>query len=236
MKPVAAADPFAALDSLNGLAARALMLTAPLTAPGIWAERLAADPRRLIHADDGGPAAANLTTTLELGHGGDICLAVLWLDHCRRQGITAEAVDFPGRMLLRLTGERRTILDPCQQGRELSPPELRVLAAGFGGVQPGPGQMAALSDDQVLLRLQGQIKLRLLKAGDVAGALNAVDGALRIDPDQAKLWRESGLMRLRLGDLAGAVAALEQFVTRTDNGPARGRASQLLAQIRVRLP
>ncbi|OAN49561.1 tetratricopeptide repeat protein [Magnetospirillum moscoviense] len=233
---MAAADPFWALAGLDGLAARALVLAQPGGLPGRWAERLAADPHPLIHADDGGPAAANLAATLDWGQGGDICLAILWLEYFRRQAIDAEAVDLPGRMLVRLTGERRAILDPCQQGRELDPPALRVLAAGFGGILPGPGQLAALTDDQVLVRLQGQRKMRLLKAGDVAGALLAVEGALRVDPDQAKLWRESGLMRLRLGDLAGAVAALEQFVIRTDNGQARGRASQLLAQIRVRLP
>jgi regulator of sirC expression with transglutaminase-like and TPR domain len=233
---MAAADPWAALDSVDGLAARALVLAAPATPPAVWAERLAADPHRLIHADDGGPAAASLALTLETGHGCDICLAILWLEHLRRQGSAAEAVDFPGRMLVRLTGLQRSILDPCQQGRALAPPELRMLASGFGGVPLVPGQFGALDDDQVLLRLQGEAKIRLLRTGDVQGALNAVEGALRVDPDQAKLWRESGLMRLRLGDLPGAVAALEQFVIRTDNGQARGRASQLLAQIRVRLP
>lgn len=230
---MAAADPFATLAGLDGLAARAWVLGAPGRPLPDFA---ALDPAALVHADDGGPAAACLSSILDHGHGGDICLAILWLDNLRRRGRNAEAVDFPGRMLLRLTGPHRAVLDPCQGARELAPPDLRVLASGFGGLLPGPGQMAALDDTEILLRLQAQAKHRLLKAGDVAGAALAVEGALRLDADQAKLWREWGLMRLRLGDAAGAVAALEQFVLRTDNGLARGRANQLLAQIRVRLP
>jgi regulator of sirC expression with transglutaminase-like and TPR domain len=237
-------DPFAGLAGLTGLAARAMVLGAGGRSVAPALERL----ERLLALgppecwplglwDDGGPAALNLPHTLETGRGSEICLGILWLEGLRRHRIAAEALVFPARLLLRLGGPQRRVIDPADGGRTLGPPELRALAlAGNGsGAALHPGLFEPLSDDAVLLRLQAEVRLRCLRRSDIAAALAAVEGALRIAPDRAKLWREAGLMRLRSGDLPGAAAALEQFVSRTDNVPARGRASQLLAEIRGRM-
>jgi regulator of sirC expression with transglutaminase-like and TPR domain len=238
---MAAADPFA---GQTGLAARAAVLEAPETDPAPVLAQLdrlfasgAPSAWEIRHADDGGLAAVRMAATLDSRSGGDLILGLLWLEGLRRAGLRPDALAYPARLLLRLNTPNRTIIDPCRNGQVVEPPELRTLLHASGTAAGlHPDFFAPLSDEALLLRLLAAVKLRSLRLGQIGPALVAVEGSLRIAPDRAKLWREAGLMRMRLGDLPGAVAALEQFVARTDNQPARSRASQLLAQIRVRMP
>ena len=56
-----------------------------------------------------------------------------------------------------------------------------------------PGLLAPMSTRAVLLRLQNNIKLRRLAAGDVPeAALACTEDMLRIAPDAAGLWRTPG--------------------------------------------
>ena len=58
------------------------------------------------------------------------------------------------------------------------------------------------------------------------------------DPAGNIVWyhqREAGLMHLRQGNLKASVAALEQFVARSPNSPARHRTSVLLQDLRDKM-
>ncbi|MCR6629514.1 MAG: tetratricopeptide repeat protein [Magnetospirillum sp.] len=79
------------------------------------------------------------------------------------------------------------------------------------------------------------MKLHALLSGRVAEAVAVVEAMLAYAPDQAPLWREAGMMHLRLDDLPAAIAALEQFAGRTANGAARRRTQMLLQDLRARM-
>lgn len=186
--------------------------------------------------DDDELDSANLMQVLDRRRGPAITLGMVWLHVARRQGWTIEALAFPCHFLLRLEGAdgRRTIFDPFWGGRCLDAAGLRdLLKASTGAAaELEPAHYAAQSNREVLIRLQTSVKTRYLRHAELRKALQAVDSMLLFAPDQFGLWREAGLMHLRQGNLKESIAALEQFVARAPNSPARHRTSVLLQDLR----
>lgn len=175
---------------------------------------------------------------LEHGRAGHDTIAILWLSVATAAGLDCEMLAFPMHALIRLVDHAggRVIVE-CADGRLLDSPALRVLHkldAG-PGAELDPDFFTPLSARQALLRWRQSLKMHHLRQGRMQTALAMVESCLLFAPAKASLWREAGLMRLRLDDLAGAAAALEQFVQREDNALARGRGKQLLAEIRSRM-
>ena len=165
-------------------------------------------------------------------------LAVLWLTIAEAAGCNVEMLAFPLHGLIRFNDHLggRVIIE-CADGRMLDSPGLRFLHKLDAGpkAELDPDFFRALSARDVLLRWRQGLKMHHLRHGHLDQALAVVESALLFSPERAGLWREAGLMRLRLEDLPGAAAALEQFVQREDNALARGRGQQLLAEIRGRM-
>lgn len=198
--------------------------------------------RHGFHADDRDDdeiANANLSWVLEQRRGTAEALGIVWLEVARRAGWSAEGLAFPGHFLVRLEDDcgRRTIVDPSAGGIAVDPPALRALVKATSGLaaELEPALFTALSNRDILVRLQNEVKLRLLRSGQIGGALAVVETVLLFAPDRPLWWREAGLMHMRLNNLPAAVAALEQFVARTGNGTARRRTQQLLQEIRARM-
>ena len=170
--------------------------------------------------------------------GSEEVLVMLWLIVGHGLGLRCESLAFPLQPLVRLCDGRggRAIVD-CGQGVVLDSPALRARLKADAGTKAElePRFFHGLGARDALLRRRQAVKMRRQRLGDLAPALAVVESALLFAPDRAGLWREAGLMRLRLNDLAGAAAALEQFVLRENNAVARGRGRQLLAEVRARM-
>jgi regulator of sirC expression with transglutaminase-like and TPR domain len=102
-------------------------------------------------------------------------------------------------------------------------------------VELTPEHYAPVADRDVLLRLQNNIKSRLLQAGEHERALRVVETMLLLAPDLAELWRESGMLNARLGNLRAGMQALEEFITRAPEGTARHQAAAALQQLKSKL-
>ena len=87
----------------------------------------------------------------------------------------------------------------------------------------------------MLVRLQNNIKVRLLDAGRIEEALSVVETLLAIAPNDAVAWRDAGLLRAKLDRVEGAVAALEEYLRRAETDQHRYRVSLLLQELRARL-
>lgn len=189
--------------------------------------------------DDDDLANANLMTVIDTRRGVAEALGILYLDAARRAGWTAHGLSFPAHFLLRIEDGRgrRVIIDPFAGGAPVDPPTMRaLLKAGSGmGAELEPSLYSPLPNRDILIRLQNDVKLRLLRCGRIDRAVEVVEAVLLFAPDRAVLWREAGLMRMRLDDLPRAVAALEQFVGRTTNPQARRRTLQLLQELKGRM-
>lgn len=165
-----------------------------------------------------------------------VCL--LWVCVAQSAGFDIEMLAFPMHGLIRLNDhEGGRVIVECAEGRILDSAALRFLHKLDSGpkAELDPAFFQPLSHRHLLLRWRQSLKMHHLRNGRLDQALALVESALLFAPRHATLWREAGLMRLRLEDLAGAAAALEQFVQREDNAIARGRGQQLLAEIRGRM-
>ncbi|MBR0670292.1 SirB1 family protein [Neoroseomonas soli] len=183
-------------------------------------------------------ANANLIRVLERGRGLPVALGILWLHAAEAAGWGAHGVDFPGHFLLALEGPRGQVLvDVFAGGQSLEAPVLRALLKRMEGeaAELRPGLLRPMSKREVLLRLQNNIKLRRLKAGDLKGALACTEDMLRLAPDAAVLWREAGLMNQRLERIGAALASLDRFLELVPEGEAAARIRALTAELRQRL-
>ncbi|MEQ9328035.1 MAG: transglutaminase-like domain-containing protein [Rhodospirillales bacterium] len=181
---------------------------------------------------------ANLMRVMDRKCGLPVALGILYIHAARGAGFQAAGLNFPGHFLVRIEADgERLIVDPFNGGRLLRTPELRNLLKALSG--PGaelhPDHYRTVDDRQILLRLQNNVKLRLLQQGHIEAALKIVQSMLAFAPDEWTLWREAGLMQARVGDIPSAISSLESYLLRVDTDDARYRASVLLHELRARL-
>jgi len=188
--------------------------------------------------DDDDLATTSLIRVIDNRRGVAQALGIIGLEAARRAGWSVEALSFPHGFLLRLEdGDgNRAIIDPAAGWRPVAIPELRARLKAAAGLDAElqPAHYVALDNRAILLRLQNESKNRLLRSGEVARAVTVVETSLLFAPDAAALWREAGLMHMRLDNSAKAVAAFEQFVRRTTDCEARRRALLQLQELKGR--
>lgn len=164
-------------------------------------------------------------------------LGLLYLHAARAQGWQATALDFPGRLLVRLDhGATRRILDP-RDGRPLGPGRLRALfktAAGHAALLE-PVTPQPITDRDALARLQSEAATRLARAGRLVEAVAAFRSMLLLAPGAAGGAPETEPEAVPLDQPRAAVGALEAYLGRAENSRFRDCASALLKALRQRL-
>ncbi len=195
-----------------------------------------------FHGDAEGyddPASANLIRVLERRRGLPVALGIVWLHAARVCGWSAHGLDFPAHFLLGLgAGRSQVVLDVFAGGVPLAAPELRRMLKRIEGeaAELRPDSLAPMSTRAVLMRLQNNLRLRRLRAGDLAGAIACAEDMLRAAPDQPLLWRDTGLMHQKTGALAAALRCLGQALERTPQAsPAAGRLRRAIEELRMRI-
>src|SRR5438270_74209 len=181
---------------------------------------------------------ANLMRVVDRRKGLPVALGILYMHAGRAQGWETVGLAFPGHFLVRLSdGPERLILDPFHGGRICTAAELRELLKATTGTESElqSEHYAPVSDRDVLLRLQNNLKARLIQAERYERAVTVVETMLMLAPELAELWHEAGLLHTRLGNMRSAAAALEQVVLRAPDGTARHQAATLLQQLRSKL-
>lgn len=159
-------------------------------------------------------ANADLIRVIERRRGLPVALGILYIHAARARGHAAAGLNVPAHFLIGVeVGGRRHALDPFHGGAPLGRDALRAL---LRRVSPGageqPGAMAAVPDRAVLLRLQNNIKLRRLQAGDPAGALAVLARMRRMAPESADLVREQAGLLVTAGAMRAAIAALRGWL------------------------
>lgn len=180
----------------------------------------------------------NLADTIDHRRGDSMVLAILYRHVLTALERTVDILAFAPRAIIAVyTSSGRVLLDPCDGGRLLNARDLRQLLEDHPGDRAAlkPDQLRALSPRQVLVSLQHEIKTYHLRHAAPEAALLCVEGALLVAPDDTRLWRELGLLHMRLDHVGDALAALEHFLQLPGSGSHRYTASQLLQQLRQRL-
>ena len=181
---------------------------------------------------------ANLMRVIDRRKGLPVALGILFLQTARAQGWMAAAINFPGHFLIRLElhGER-LLLDPFHQGRLCDTRDLRELLKFALGpeVELGPEHYAEIENRQVLLRLQNNIKVRLLQSEDLERAVAVIEAMLMFAPSTPSLWCDLGLAQARLGSLRAAIVAFDNYLQLGGQDPRRHEVVELLQQLRHKL-
>jgi regulator of sirC expression with transglutaminase-like and TPR domain len=181
---------------------------------------------------------ADLMSVIDRRRGLPIALGILYIDAARTQGWPIEGVNFPGHFLLRLReGTAAVIVDPFNGGRICQTADLRELIKATQGeaAELQPDHCATAGNRQMLLRLQNNIKLRLLRDDRLAEAAEIVERMLMVAPEEATLWHEAGALHGRLGNLRAAISAFQNLVALSRGSPHHDDAVHLLADMKARL-
>jgi regulator of sirC expression with transglutaminase-like and TPR domain len=181
---------------------------------------------------------ANLMRVVDRRKGLPVALGILYLDAARAQGWDSVGLGFPGHFLVRLTeGAERLILDPFHGGRVCDAATLRELLKAMAGqeVELAPEHYAPVADRDVLLRLQNNLKSRLIQGQRHEEAVRVIETMRMLAPGFAELAREAGLLHAQLGNMRAAVRSIEEFVARTPDGAARHEAAIVLQQLKAKL-
>lgn len=182
---------------------------------------------------------ANMMRVIERRRGLPVSLGILYLFAARGLGWAAAGLNFPKHFLIRLESldGRRVIVDPFHKGRVMGAPELRELlkVVEGPGVELDSGHYRPVPNRDVLIRLQNNVKSRNLARGQLQAAAEAVESMLLLDPGNAGLWREAGVIYMRAGQLKRSVAAFEGFISNADDGPDKDKISRVICELRDRL-
>lgn len=181
---------------------------------------------------------ANLMRVIDRRRGIPVSLGILYIATARAQGWEAHGLNFPGHFMVRIGAEgQRAIVDPYNGGETRGAAELRDLLKAVSGsdAELTPELYAPAANREVLLRLQNNIKLRLIQEDRAEDALQVIEAMLMIAPAKYPLWREAGMIHAHMDNLRAAILSLEQFLLLAPEDRARHEAAQLLQTLQKRL-
>ncbi len=214
---------------------------------GVGLEDRCATLRDVIHVRHGyeGDSAtyddiqnANLMQVIDRRKGLPVALGILYVHAARRHGWDIVGLSFPGHFLLRLgcDGER-AIIDPFHHGRICDAGDMRDLLKVMQGADAEltPAHYRPVSDREVLLRLQNNVKLRLVQMKETARAAAVVENMLLFAPELHALWREAGMIHAVAGNLRHAIAAFETYLERETSAAGRHEIAAYLRRLRGKL-
>ncbi len=180
---------------------------------------------------------ANLMRVIDRRCGLPVALGIIYIRVARSLGWTIEGINFPARFLVRLEHKgERLILDPFANGVALAVQDMRKLfrASGANHSELTPDHYKPMTNRNILLRLQNHVKMRMLRCNRMEDALEVIQTMKLFAPDEARLWRETGIINARLDNIEAAIAALEEYLIRSGGDKGRYRASLLLQELRRR--
>ncbi len=181
---------------------------------------------------------ANLMRVIDRRRGLPVALGILMIHAARAQAWTMVALNFPGHFLVRLDSRGdRLILDPFYGGAVLNTADmrLRLKEAAGEGAELKPAYYEPAGNRAVLLRLENNVKTRLIREHKVEAGLRVVMRMLTFAPEEAVLWREAGLIEAHLGNLKRAIALIETYRERSASEAQRRQAAMLLQHLAHRL-
>jgi regulator of sirC expression with transglutaminase-like and TPR domain len=167
-----------------------------------------------------------------------VALGILYVHAARAAGCAASGLNTPGHFLLSLGfGSHQMLVDPFNGGAALdieklhAQPQLRGQAASAELLVPEP-----VTDTDVLLRLQNNLKLRATQTGEQTRAIELAKRMVLIAPGRADLWFDLGRLNDAFEALGAAREAYEFCLEIAKAGePLHNEAALALAALKRRL-
>jgi regulator of sirC expression with transglutaminase-like and TPR domain len=182
------------------------------------------------------PANSYLDQVVERRTGLPITLSLVYMEVAQRIGLLCEGVGYPGHFIVRCGGADAPIyVDPFHQGARLDPEELLAGLRSYNlhGARP-ESFIAAVTRRQFLQRMLLNLHSAFRERRDIVRWRSVVDLLLCLEPWNATLIGERGMLHYRLGDSQAALADLERYVEATGAGLAPPGAIRMLDELRSR--
>ena len=171
---------------------------------------------------------ANLMRVIDRKKGLPVALGILVIHAARSQGWNIVGLNFPGHFLLRLSksGEHG-IINPFEKARLMLPDEIEQLLKRVYGskMKLSRAFIKTVSDHDILIRLQNNIKIRAVQAGNYKRAVEVLVSMNLIAPTNTDILSELALLEAAEGNYKGAIKRLAFFLE--SNPPTSDQASIL---------
>jgi regulator of sirC expression with transglutaminase-like and TPR domain len=171
------------------------------------------------------PRNADLMSVIERRRGLPVALGILYMHAARASRMEACGLFAPGHFLFRI-GVRgsEAVIDPFNNGAVLDRERMNTPRFGAAVHLPESGStdridaFSPVSDSEVLLRLQNNIKNRAIKTRDTARAIEILRRMTLISPRRSVLWLELGRLQESTGALSAARKAYESCLRLLPSG------------------
>lgn len=166
-----------------------------------------------------------------------ITLSLVFMEVAQRVGLRCDGVGFPGHFLVRCgEPEEALYVDPFYQGSRVDREELLAALRGqaLGGGAPD-WHLAAVTRRQILQRMLHNLHGIYRGMEDRENLLHVIELLIRLEPWNASLYGERGLLHYRLGNGREAVGDLERYLSIPEPQSATPYARRALDELRLKL-
>jgi regulator of sirC expression with transglutaminase-like and TPR domain len=187
----------------------------------VFTSRFGYDGDRMAYDD---PENADLMMVIERRRGLPVALGILYMHAARAARMEAQGLHAPGHFLLKIIVKgSEAFVDPFAGGatidHERVAPHLGVpMLAAEPGVAEVPGAYEPVSDIDVLLRLQNNIRTRALRNHDSGRAIEIGRRMAQLAPYRPPLWLELAHLHESAGALSAARSAYEHCLKASRGG------------------
>ena len=191
------------------------------------------DGDRLSYDD---PQNADFITVIDRRRGLPVALGILYIHAARAAGFDAAGLNTPGHFLLRISLRgQEALIDPFNGGAAVDRERLGAPPVMTTHESDAPGA-ETVSDIEVLLRLENNLKLRAIQAGERTRSLEIAKRMVLIAPNQPELWIDLARLNEASGALGAAQKAYEGCLTLAKSGEAlHNEAAIALSALKRRL-
>jgi len=180
----------------------------------------------------------NLFNVIDRRMGMPITLCMIAIEVCRAQGWRADGVNFPGHFLMRLEKDgERLLVDPFRGCKILEAKDMRIILKRIIG---DDAELSATYYDpctnrEILLRLQNNMKYRLIDSEKYEDALNIVDTMTWVAPDDYRLCLDRAVLMARLDQTKGAIDNIKKYLNHVSDPIDKAEVEQFLYQLQNKL-
>ena len=187
-------------------------------------------------ADYEDPANSYLSEVLRRRAGIPITLSLVYMEVAQRVGLRCDGVGYPQHFIVRCGDPESPIfIDPFHQGSRLDREELLagLRSVELAGASP-ESFISAITRRQMLQRMLNNLHLIFRKRKDIERWLAVLELQVRLEPWNATLIGQRGMLHYRQGNASLALADLERYVHASERESVHAGALKLLDELRLR--
>lgn len=178
---------------------------------------------------------ACLMSVMDNRKGLPVALATLYMHVCQKLDWSMEGLNFPAHFLVRISdGSDRAILDLFDDVKIMEAHDLRELLKVLLGknAELSADYYEAVTNRDVLIRLQNNIKTRQIQVSDYASALETVQRMQMIAPNEFRLLFDAGILYAKVEQPVAAIRSFERYLEKAKDPRDRYDAEIILKELK----